>query len=223
MNAHEGVPGWKGIRTYLKAANAWPLDDYVPKIDDVGVYGARCLDSTRGRIAFMETDDDIRYTVLGLKILETCGRGFTTEDVGKFWWAVLPIGMTFTAERQAYRNIGYAMDAGGIMANLDYIRTHQNPYREWIGAQIRADGLAYGAAGQPALGAEFGYRDASLSHVKNGIYGEMLFAAAIAAAFAGNDAVEAIREGLALHPGEEPAGEGRPRGDRDGTHHHGHR
>ncbi len=183
MNWHGDTPGWQGVRIYLKAAEAWPLDWYVPQIDDVGDYGVRCPASTRGKIAFMETDDDIRYTVLGLTILERHGALFTTADVARAWWNTLPIGQTFTAERQAYRNLTDVMDSGEIEANLDYIRGHLNPFREWIGAQIRADGWAYGAAGRPALAAEFAYRDAALSHVKNGIYGEMLFAAAIAAAF----------------------------------------
>jgi len=200
MNWHGDVAGWQGVRIYLKAAGAWPLDWYVPQIEDVGDYGVRCPASTRGRIAYMETDDDIRYTVLGLTVLERHGAGFTTGDVARAWWNTLPIGQTFTAERQAYRNLADVMDSGEVEANLDYIRGHLNPFREWIGAQIRADGWAYGAAGRPARAAEFAYRDAALSHVKNGIYGEMLFAAAIAAAFETGSPLDALREGLRYIP-----------------------
>jgi hypothetical protein len=59
--------------------------------------------------------------------------------------------------------------------------------------EICADGLAYGAAGNPELAAELAWRDASFSHVKNGIYGKMYAAAMISAAF-----VEPKRSLLAL-------------------------
>jgi ADP-ribosylglycohydrolase len=60
----------------------------------------------------------------------------------------------------------------------------------------------YAAAGMPELAAEFAWRDAALSHVKNGIYGEMWMAATIAAAFCVSDAAEAIRIGMSEIPAE---------------------
>ncbi|MGQ9651677.1 MAG: ADP-ribosylglycohydrolase family protein [Phycisphaerae bacterium] len=148
---------------------------------------------TLGHFDHMERDDDIDYTILGVHCLKTYGPKFTTADVAYEWQMRLPYFMTYTAERAAYRNL-----VNGLP--LDQVPFYRNPFREWIGAQIRADGFGYCAAGMPELAAEFAYRDATLSHAKNGVYGEMLFAAMIAAAAVCNDVHEVIEIGLSEIP-----------------------
>jgi len=213
----EGMMGRRGdltskgrIKRYLTAVgpDEWPLSYYFPKAspasEETGAVG--CYPSCREEIAFMETDDDIRYTVLGLEILREHGRDFTTLNVARTWTGRLPYGWVCTAETQAYRNIVMLNEYLGPKRETDsidwsWVATHDNPYREWIGAQIRADGFGYGAPGDIELAAEFAWRDARMSHVKNGIYGEMLCAAMIAAAFALDDPVEIVKAAL----GEIPA------------------
>lgn len=184
------------IHTYLTAAGAYPLDDFVPLVEPQpeGVQlHPSYVDTVRGRIAYMSRDDDTDYTIVGLHVLEKYGANFTTADVGDTWLNVFPYNMVFTAERVAYRNL--CNDVPVPQAAF-----YHNPFREWIGAQIRADGFAYAAAGDPALAARLAYRDAALSHVKNGIYGEMMAAAMIAAAFATDDVEQVIQAGLAQVP-----------------------
>lgn len=151
----------------------------------------------------MESDDDIRYTVLGQRILLGKGASFTTLDVMRTWVDLLPYGQVCTAETQAYRNylLRYHVRSG-LETEVDWtwIATHQNPYREWIGAQIRADSWGYAAPGRPELAAEFAWRDARMTHVKNGIYGAMFVAAVIAAAFVLDQPLAAIEAGLAEIP-----------------------
>ena len=56
------------------------------------------------------------------------------------------------------------------------------------------------APGWPERAANMAYRDAYISHRRQGIYGEMFFAAAISAAFTVDDPVEALRIGLTEIP-----------------------
>ncbi len=147
---------------------------------------------TRDRMHGVPVDDDIAYTQLGLLILEECGRDFTTADVGRMWRKYLP--MAYTAEEVTLRHLqeGLPPELAG--------RT-DNPYREWIGADIRSDPWGYAAAGNPELAAEWAYRDATLSHRWNGVYGAMYFSAAVAAAFT----VDHPRDALEIALGEIPA------------------
>ncbi len=191
------VEGWsrERVRQYLEGADAYPLTDYLPPETRTPPEGVPqpytwC---TKGHIRFGERDDDTDYTILGLYLFEKHGSAFSTRDVGDAWLHLLPAYQTYTAERQAYINLVNELP-------LEEVPLHLNPYREWIGARIRADFWGYVAPGCPERAGEFAYRDASLSHVKNGIYSEMFVAAMIAAAFATQDVVEIIRAGAAEIP-----------------------
>lgn len=212
MGGSDGRPGWENVYLWFKGANAWPITDYTPGAStaeqDYGIklapYG---MESTRERISYMQTDDDIRYTVLGLMMLERKGKQWGSWDIGKLWHEVLTYKQVCTAETQSYLNFAQVTDhyeVNGQPADWeqkqDWIRTYLNPYREYIGAQIRADGFAYGAAGQPELAADFAWRDASFSHVRNGIYGEMFVAAMIAAAFVESNPLRIVEIGLSEIP-----------------------
>ena len=133
------------------------------------------------------------YTLLGLGVLETYGFDFETAQVARHWMQHLPILETHTAERAAYRNLVLGLAPPATAA-------WRNPYREWIGAQIRADVWGYVSPGSPARAAELAYRDASLSHTGNGIYGELWVAALLACAFVTNDAPAAVKVALGQVP-----------------------
>ncbi len=184
------------IEAILRAGDAYPLTGYFPVIEDlpegIAYKGASdpCLvpNIVRG-----ERDDDTDYTVLGLHLIETFGPTITPEQIIGEWLVRLPYQRTYTAERAAMRN---------WICEVPHPRAavYMHPYREWIGAQIRADGWAYCAAGDPELAADYCWRDASITHIKNGIYGEMFFGALIAACFATDDLHEALAVALAEIP-----------------------
>jgi len=133
------------------------------------------------------------YTLLGLSLLETYGFDFETAQVARHWMEHLPVLQTHTAERAAYRNLMLGLGPPATAA-------WRNPYREWIGAQIRADVWGYVSPGNPARAAALAFRDASLSHTGNGIYGELWVAALLACAFVTNDAGAAIEAALGQVP-----------------------
>ena len=184
----------------LRQTGNYPLARYLREADMTEeIYGA-CRHNLRGRI-FEESaqgaappDDDTNYTAMAaLKLVEVYGRGFTSEDVGACWIESQPKRAYCTAERVAFINL-----ANGFLPPDSAV--YKNPFREWLGAQIRADYFGYINPGDPAAAAEMAWRDASVSHVKNGIYGEMLFAAVIAAAALSDDMPQIIRAGLAEIP-----------------------
>lgn len=146
---------------------------------------------TRSRMRGVPVDDDIAYTLLGLLVAEEYGTGFSVAQMGAAWLKYLPIA--YTAERVALENLGKGIPA-------ERVAEKNNPYVQWIGADIRADPWGYMAPGWPEYAAEMAYRDAYLSHRRNGLYGAMYFAAAISAAFVAADSVEALKVGLSEIP-----------------------
>ena len=193
----------EGIRTnelipFLKETDNYPMHRYIYRSDltdeMMGKYNfgfaRRCY---ADEIDGMPVDDDTNYVVLDQKIIEKYGREFTPYDVSRAWLKYQGKDAYCTAERVAFCNFvkGYTPPESAI---------YQNPYREWIGAQIRGDYFGYINPANPELAAEMAWRDASISHVKNGIYGEMFVAAMLAVAAATNDIEKIILGGLGEIP-----------------------
>lgn len=141
----------------------------------------------------MPVDDDTNYVALAQKIVEEYGRNFTSEDVAKAWMKYQSVFAYFTAERIAFVNF-----VNGIRPPASAI--YKNVCREWIGAQIRGDYFGYVNPGNPEAAAEMAFRDARISHIKNGIYGEMFVAAMLACAAVTDSIDDIILGGLAQIP-----------------------
>ncbi len=198
----------RNIKRYLEFTSSWPLNNYISCNEEacraVGLDEMHSRRSQREHIRYMEPDDDIRYTIMGLDILAEIGSRFTTRDVADWWLQKLGAARCYTAEEAVYRNLillGATHDVATLTdEQLAEARDWLNPYREWIGAQIRAAGWALACPADPQRAALFAWRDATLSHVKNGVYGEMYCAAMIAAAAALNEPREIVSAGLAQIP-----------------------
>ncbi len=193
----------EGIRTnefipFLKATDNYPMHRYIyktdlDKVDLTKINYALASGPFADEIDGMPPDDDTNYTVLSQVILDDYGRDFTPFDVSRAWLKYQHKDAYCTAEHVAYCNFikGY---------EPPYSAIYKNPFREWIGAQIRTDYYGYINPGNPEFAAEMAWRDASISHIKNGIYGAMFIAAMLAVAAVTNNMEDIILAGLAQIP-----------------------
>jgi ADP-ribosylglycohydrolase/transcriptional regulator with XRE-family HTH domain len=191
--------GWSKSKViqYLHQSNSYPLMDYVPRLvpPPPGFeFKPESEGSFLGEIHGAPYDDDTDYTLLSLLLLETYGREFSTTDVATAWLRHIPYYCTFTSERTAYRNLVWNV-------HPEEAACYVNPDREFVGARTRADLYGYIAPGKPELAAALAYKDAALSHTKNGVYSAMFLAAMIAWAFVTDDLEEIIQVGLSEIPG----------------------
>ncbi len=186
------------LNKLLKSSDNYPLHRYITTSDVTSEiqneisYRVR-RDSLADAIACAPVDDDTNYTVLASVIVDRFGRDFKPSDVANSWVWYQGKDAYCTAERVAFKNfvMGYRPPMSAV---------YKNVYREWIGAQIRGDYFGYINPCDPAKAAEMAWRDASISHVKNGIYGEMFAAAMISAAAGCSDIAEIVNMGLSQIP-----------------------
>jgi ADP-ribosylglycohydrolase len=185
------------VETYLRAAGAWPQQGFVPLLDRLPTGVSHLHQSApiaaQGTFTSVPRDDDLDWTLVGLHLLETYGDAVTTDDVAREWLNLLPFTQTFTAERAAYRNLVRGL-------RPPKTATWRNPYREWIGALIRADAFGYAHPGDPGRAARLALTDARLSHVANGIYGETWAAGLVAGALVTREPVVALAAGRSCVP-----------------------
>ncbi|MEU2772495.1 ADP-ribosylglycohydrolase family protein [Streptomyces sp. NPDC007162] len=189
------------IRDLARATGNWPLNRYftaqgVPaELLSAHPWNRRSAPTSLAEnIDGMPEDDDLNYPLLNLLLLQRHTRDFTTADVAALWLDELPAGRTFTAERVAYRNLLTGVEP-------PHTARHRNPFREWIGALIRADAHGWTNPGDPAAAAEQAHRDATLTHTANGVYAAMFTAAVIATAATGSHDIHAcLRSGRTVVP-----------------------
>lgn len=170
----------------------FPPTEYWHEVDNIKnvQYGVDLRGNyTLNRMDAVLVDDDITYTVLNLLLLDKYGVNYKVEDIAQLWLDILPYACT--AEDCALKELKLGVDPKNVANN--------NPYIEWIGAAIRADAFGYVFAGRPDLAARAAYNDAYLTHRRNGIYGEMFLAAAIALSFKLHP-LEAIKKAIDYIP-----------------------
>jgi ADP-ribosylglycohydrolase len=137
------------------------------------------------------TNDDVVYELVFLDVFEKLGKEITSREIGLEWVKQIPFG--WSAEWVALRNLGM-----GIFP--PYSGSFQNPYSNWIGAQMRGMICGMLAPGWPMEAARLAYIDGVVSHENNGVYGEMYAAVLTSLAFVRNDPREILKEAAEYVP-----------------------
>jgi len=136
-------------------------------------------------------NDDITYELAFLKAYEERGRKITAKDIALQWIGLIPMG--WSAEEVALRNIRY----GIFPPESGYFC---NPFREWIGAQMRGAVCGMVAPGDAMEAARLAWMDGSVSHHNNGILGEVFNAVLVSLSFVKDDMQEILDLTLSMIP-----------------------
>ena len=191
------------IKEYLESVGEYPLNDFVSEYSEKLDKRLRgdCVYSTKGNVKFAQPDDDINYTLLALRLAETHPNGFVSADIGWNWLNNIAYHWCWCASRQAYYNMVNLDDTKDIDEQIKEIPYKLNPWRECIDGQIRTDMWGYIHPSDIRAAAKDAHRDCAFSLTKNGIYGGMFVAGAIAGAMSQNPSVDLIiKSGLAAIP-----------------------
>jgi ADP-ribosylglycohydrolase len=136
-------------------------------------------------------NDDTAYPILVLHTLDERGAGFTSADLALEWVEHLPFA--FTAEWTALENV----KAGALPPDS---RWERNPCGAWVGAQMRAEIHGLLAPGDPERAGELAFRDAAISHYREGMEGAIYAAALMSLAFGRPEIESLLREALSFVP-----------------------
>jgi ADP-ribosylglycohydrolase len=123
-------------------------------------------------------NDDITYEIAFLTAFEKEGYKVSSSSIAEQWLALVPLG--WSAEQIALDNLRkgiYPPESG----------RYRNPYREWIGAQMRGCICGQVAPGNPREAARLAWLDGVISHAGNGILGEVFNAVLTSMSFIETD------------------------------------
>ncbi len=137
-------------------------------------------------------NDDTTYQLTFISAMERAMGDAASEQLGLEWVERIP--MACTAEEIAIVNMRQ-----GIFPPLS--AWVDNPYAEWVGAQMRGEVCGFVAPGAPDRAATLAWRDARISHVREGLYGEVFNAVMTSLAYTHRGDLESlIRESLQYVP-----------------------
>lgn len=136
-------------------------------------------------------NDDFTFEFAFLQALLRKGNELTSEDIAEDWAALVPFA--WSAEEWALKNIksGIYPPESGYM---------NNPYREWIGAQMRGAICGMVAPADPVKASELAFKDGVVSHHNNGVLGEIFNAVITSLAYCESNVRTIVEEALTYIP-----------------------
>lgn len=136
-------------------------------------------------------NDDITYELVLLIAMLEKGEIPTSFEIAREWVSRIPFG--WSAEDIALRNLrlGVKPPQSGYL---------NNPYREWIGAQMRGAVCGYLSPGNPYKAAQLAWIDGEISHHNNGIIGEVFNAVLTSLAFTKTKTREVLEVAIDMLP-----------------------
>lgn len=136
-------------------------------------------------------NDDITFELAFLRAFSEKGYEVTSREIALAWIELIPSG--WSAEEIALRNIRM-----GIFPPMS--GRYDNPYNEWIGAQMRGGICGMAAPGDAYQAARLAWLDGEVSHANNGILGEVFNAVLTSLAFVDEDVHHLVETAISLIP-----------------------
>lgn len=136
-------------------------------------------------------NDDITFEIAFLLAMNEYGKKIKSEYIADYWISLIPYA--WSAEDIALKNLFL-----GILP--PYSGRQNNPYKEWIGAQMRGAICGMVAPGNPLEAARLAWMDGQISHYNNGIIGEVFNAVMTSLAFVENDIRKIITDTIEMLP-----------------------
>ena len=138
-------------------------------------------------------NDDITYEIAFLEAFKEYGYDVTADILATYWVGFVPSG--WSAEEAALANImqGIRPPKSAVIGN---------PWREWIGAQMKGAICGMVAPGNYREAARLAWIDGSVAHVNNGIIGEIFNALLVSGAYIEPDVATLLKKVLGMIPKE---------------------
>ncbi|MFR4987787.1 ADP-ribosylglycohydrolase family protein [Anaerotruncus colihominis] len=136
-------------------------------------------------------NDDITFELALLDAFLEKGFAISSDDIADKWVGLIPFA--YTAEEVALRH----MRSGIYPPQSGYL---VNPYREMIGAAMRAAVCGALAPGRPRLAAELAWKDGRVSHHNNGILAEVFNAVLVSMAYVEADMQTVLQKAMLAVP-----------------------
>ena len=214
IHKHEHPEKWEDVRAAMGKVQEEPLAKNIPNLEDRiyqgwlgqlagGSFGTaiegytgeqihKVYGDVRSYITQPETtNDDVIYELVLMDVFERMGRDITSREIGVEWVRQIPFG--WSAEWVALRNLNMGIfppESGSF----------QNPYSNWIGAQMRGMICGMLAPAWPMEAARLAHIDGVVSHDNNGVYGEIYAAALTSLAFSLTDPRTILEEAAGYLP-----------------------